>query len=223
VSDGGIGVFGGTFNPVHLGHLRAAEEVRETQALDEIRFVPAAVPPHKAAAAVASAAHRLRMLELAVADVPGFAISTIELERPGPSYSVDTLRRLRAEVGAARRLVFVVGFDAFRDLDTWKEHGAIFELCDIVVVTRPPSPAQLGIDDVPVAARDVLWYDPASESFRHPSGHVLTLQRITALDISAAAIRGRLAARRSIRFLVPAPVEAYIASHGLYREGDVPR
>ncbi len=217
---GGVGILGGTFDPIHLGHLRAAEEVRETQQLDEIRLVPAAMPPHKEGRGIVAASHRLRMVELAIHGVPGFRASGIELDRAGPSYSVDTLRAVRAEVGPEMRLVFVLGYDAFLDFGTWKDHAGIFALCDVVVVTRPPWPDRLASEEIPVAAREAFWYDPISESFRHRSGHVLSLQRITALDISAAAIRARLAAGRSIRFLVPSAVDAYIAEHGLYRQGD---
>jgi len=217
-----IGVLGGTFNPVHLGHLRAAEEVREGQALDEMLLVPAAVPPHKDATGIAPAHHRLRMLELAIAGRPGLRAARLELDRPGPSYSIDTLRALRGEIGD-RRLVFAVGWDAFREIGTWKEHTAIFATCDVVVVTRPPGPMRLTIEDIPVAAKEAFCYDPSSESFRHASGHVLSLQRITALDISAAAIRAHVAAGRSIGFLVPAAVETYIEAHRLYRPGDVTR
>jgi nicotinate-nucleotide adenylyltransferase len=197
--------------------------VREAERLDEIRLVPAAIPPHKAARGLVAAEHRLRMVELAIAGVPGFRASGIELARPGASYSIDTLRAVQAEVGADTRLVFVLGHDAFRDFHTWKEHAAIFGLCDVVVVTRPPWPERLAAEEIPVAAREAFWYDPASESLRHGSGHVLSFQRITALDISAVAIRARLAAGRSIRFLVPPAVEAYIAEHGLYRQEDSPR
>jgi nicotinate-nucleotide adenylyltransferase len=223
VTLGGIGILGGTFNPIHLGHLRAAEEVREAHCLDEVWLVPAAVPPHKEAAGLVDASHRLRMVELAVAGVRGFRASAVELARAGASYSVDTLRAVRAEVGAEARLVFIVGYDAFRDFGTWKDHAAIFALCDVVVVTRPPWPDRLAPEEIPVAAREAFWYDPTSESFRHRSGHVLTLQRITALDISAAAIRARLAAGGSVRFLVPSAVEAYITEHGLYRQEDAAR
>ena len=220
---GGVGIFGGTFNPIHLGHLRAAEEVREAEELDEMRLVPAALPPHKEPAGLVAATHRLRMCELAVRDAPGFRVSRLELDRPGPSYSIDTLRAVRAELGADARIVFVVGHDAFRELHTWKEHAAIFGICDVVVVTRPPASASLARDQIPVAAQEAFWYGPDSETFRHRSGHVLKLQRITGLDISAEALRARVAAGRSIRFLVPSAVDAYITEHGLYREGDVRR
>ena len=219
----GIGIFGGTFDPIHLGHLRAAEEVREAEEVDEMWLVPAALPPHKEGERLAAAADRLRMVELAVAGVPGFRVSRLELDRPGASYSVDTLRTLRAEVGAARRLVFVLGRDAFRDFHLWKEHAAIFALADVVVVTRPPAPARLTADEIPLAAREAFWYDSGSGVFHHQSGHVLKLQHITALDISAARVRASVAAGRSIRFLVPPPVEAYIAEHQLYREEDARR
>ncbi len=219
----GIGIFGGTFDPIHLGHLRAAEEVREAEEVDEMWLVPAALPPHKEGERLAAAADRLRMVELAVAGVPGFRVSRLELDRPGASYSVDTLRTLRAEVSAATRLVFVLGRDAFRDFHLWKEHAALFTLADVIVVTRPPAPARLTADEIPLAAREAFWYDSGSGVFHHQSGRVLRLQHITALDISAARIRANVAAGRSIRFLVPPLVEAYIAEHRLYREEDARR
>jgi len=219
----GIGIFGGSFNPIHLGHLRAADEVRDAEALDEMRLVPAALPPHKEQATLVSAAHRLRMVELAVAGVPGFRVSRLEIDRTGPSYSVDTLRALRAEVGERTRLDFMLGIDAFRDFDSWKEHTAIFALCDVVVVTRPPVPPTLGREEIPLAAREAFWYDSGSDVYRHRSGRVLKFQRITALDIAAASIRNLVAAGRSIRFLVPFAVEAYIAEHALYRREDLAR
>ncbi|TMA64944.1 MAG: nicotinate (nicotinamide) nucleotide adenylyltransferase [Deltaproteobacteria bacterium] len=167
---GGIGIFGGTFDPIHLGHLRGAEEVRETLALDEVRFVPAAAPPHRRGAPLAPANHRYRMVELGIADVPGFRSWDVELARPGPSYSVDTLRAVRAEVGTAVRVAFVLGFDAFRDFETWKEHATLFTLCDVVVMTRPPWPQDLSLEDIPLAARKAFRYDSGSEAFLHESG-----------------------------------------------------
>ncbi|HEV7734823.1 MAG TPA: nicotinate-nucleotide adenylyltransferase [Candidatus Binatia bacterium] len=214
---GGIGILGGTFNPIHLGHLRAAEEVRTALGLDEMRLVPAAIPPHKDAGPIVEARHRLRMVELAIAGVPGFRAWDVELGRSGPSYSVDTLRALRAEVGDTARIVFVLGRDAFAGFGTWREYPAIFALCDLVVMTRPPWPPELTIDDFPVAAQGSFGYDPARECYRHASGHGVSLQRITALDISATAIRANVAAQHSIRFLVPPAVEQYIAAEQLYR------
>jgi nicotinate-nucleotide adenylyltransferase len=213
--DGGVGILGGTFDPIHLAHLRVAEELRESQALDHVRLVPSAVPPHKRGT-VAPAAHRLRMVERAVAGQPGLRAWGVELERDGPSYSVDTIRRLRTELGAARRIVFALGWDAFAEFHTWREHATIFALCDVVVVTRPSHPTRLALDDFPIAARNAFHYDRGSAGFRHVSGHSVTLQRVTPLDISATDIRARLRAGRSIRFLVPDPVGRYIHVHGLY-------
>lgn len=217
---GGIGIFGGTFNPIHLGHLRAALEVYEAEGLAEMRFVPAALPPHKQATDLVTATHRLRMLDLAIAGVPAFRTWTVELERPGPSFTIDTLRALRAEVGPTERIALVLGRDAFRDFGTWKEPAAILGLCDVVVMSRPPWPDALELAEFPVATRGAVCYDSVSESFRHESGHVVKLQRLTALDISATAIRTLCAAGRSIRFLVPPAVEEYIRAERLYRGED---
>jgi nicotinate-nucleotide adenylyltransferase len=213
----GVGIFGGTFDPVHLGHLRAAEDVREAVDLAEVRFVPAAIPPHKDACTVAPSAARLHMLELATAEVPGFRVWPIELARRGPSYSIDTIRALREEVGPAARIAFVLGRDAFAEFHTWKEYATIFALSDVVVITRPPRLGPLVLEEFPVATRGAFCYDPASGSFHHESGHRVIPLSVVPLDISATDIRSRLANGRSIRFLVPAAVEAYLESSGLYR------
>jgi nicotinate-nucleotide adenylyltransferase len=217
---GGIGLLGGTFNPVHLAHLRAAEEVRTAHGLDEVRFVPASIQPLKVGEPVVAVHHRLRMLELAIAGTPGFRTWDVELGRPGPSYTVDTLRALRAEVGDHVRVVFALGRDAFAGFDRWRDYLAIFALCDLVVMTRPPWSETLGIDDFPIAARGSFHYDPSRECYRHATGHGVSMQRITALDISATKIRASIAAQHSIRFLVPPAVEQYIAAERLYCSGD---
>jgi nicotinate-nucleotide adenylyltransferase len=217
---GGVGLLGGTFNPIHLAHLRAAEELRTVQGLDEVRFVPAAIQPLKAGEPVVAGHHRLRMIELAIAGVPGFRVWDVELQRGGRSYTVDTLRALRAEVGDAVRIVFALGRDAFAAFDRWRDYHAIFALCDLVVMTRPPWPERLEIEDFPIAARGSFHYDPERECYRHASGHGVSLQRITALDISATNIRASVAAQHSIRFLVPSAVEQYIAAERLYCSGD---
>jgi nicotinate-nucleotide adenylyltransferase len=214
-----IGIFGGTFDPIHVAHLRAAEEARETLDLDEVRFVPAADPPHKDGEHVTPAPHRLAMLTLALADAPGLRPWGIELERPGPSYSVDTMRTLRATLGEAARLVFLIGRDAFDELHTWKDVETLLGLCDFAVMTRPPHLEPLAAARIPVATRRTLCYDPAIAGFRHESGHRVVPLPITSLDVSASDIRTRVARGRSIRFLVPAAVQAYIERHGLYRPG----
>ncbi len=202
---------------MHLGHLRAAEEVREGAGLDQIRFVPSAVPPHKEAGGIAPAVHRLRMVELAVAGHPAFRPWDVELLRTGPSYSVDTIRALRDEVGPAVRIVFILGRDAFDEFHTWKDPEAILTLCDLVVMTRPPWAGTLAPGDLRIATQDPIRYHPESGTIHHASGHAVSVQRITALDISATAIRSLVSGGCSIRYLVPPAVEAYIRRERLYR------
>ncbi|MFN8625849.1 MAG: nicotinate-nucleotide adenylyltransferase [Candidatus Binatia bacterium] len=208
-----IGILGGTFNPIHLGHLRSAEEVREAQGLDRVLFIPSASPPHKRRAGLASAAHRLAMVRRAVAGNPFFKVSTIEIERHGRSYSVDTLRALRARMPGAA-FSFIMGLDAFREIDTWKHHEAIFELCDVLVTSRPPTAETVLFDLLPVAVRDQFCYP--DDELTHRTGNRILFQRISGLDISASSIRERVAAGLSIRYLVPTAVERYIARHSLY-------
>ena len=153
---GGIGILGGTFNPIHLGHLRAAEEVRETQGLDEVRFVPSSVPPHKEAEGIVAATHRLRMVELAVAGCAGLVAWDVELGRTGASYTVDTVRALRAEIGDDVRIVFILGRDAFDEFHTWREPETILSLCDLVVITRPPWSEALSLGDLRIAGADLF-------------------------------------------------------------------
>jgi nicotinate-nucleotide adenylyltransferase len=210
-----IGIFGGTFNPIHLGHLRSAEEVREAFALDRIYFVPAAQPPHKQTNALADANHRLKMVELAVADNPSFIASTIELDRSGPSYSIDTIRRFHTDLPDAV-FFFILGLDAFREIHTWKEYTFIPSLCNLIVTSRPGL-STLPIDQfIPVALQTTLWYDPALKMYRHTSGHCLAFHEIQGLNISASQVRQIVRQRKSLRYLVPSAVEAYIVEHTFY-------
>lgn len=211
-----IGLFGGSFNPVHLAHLRSAEEVRERCNLDEVRFVLAATPPHKGMADLAPAEDRLRMLELALHGAPGLRASAMEIERGGTSYSIDTIRAILSSPDPPERVVLVVGVDTFRDLRTWREHGAIFALCDVAVLPRPGHRTALGARDFPIATRQRFCYDPLRDRFRHDSGHTVVVLPIPPLDISATEIRHRVREGRSIRYLVPTDVERYIREHGLY-------
>jgi nicotinate-nucleotide adenylyltransferase len=210
-----IGILGGTFNPIHLGHLRSAEEVREALRLDRVLFVPSATPPHKPGGDLAAAAHRLALVRRAIAGHPAFRVSTLEIERRGRSYSVDTLRALRAQLPQAR-LFFILGMDAFREIATWKDYRAIFALCHLVVTSRPAYAAKPLRAAVPVAVRAEFCYGTTREELEHRTGNRIIFRRITALDISASAIRRRLSRGLSIRYLVPVGVERYIARHGLY-------
>lgn len=210
-----IGIFGGTFNPIHLGHLRSAEEVREVQRLDRVLFVPTASPPHKRPSQLAAAEHRLAMVRRALAGNPHFRLSRIEIDRAGRSYSVDTLAALRSRHPGVR-LAFILGIDAFREIATWMDYQRIFSLCDLIVTSRPNyEHAPLGAL-LPVAARDQFCYRASRQVLEHRSGHRIIFQAITDMAISASEIRRRVGRGESIRYLVPASVERYIAAHRLY-------
>lgn len=212
-----IGVFGGTFDPVHIGHLRCAEEAREALGLARVLFIPAAAPPHKRRRSLAPASHRVAMLRLAVSGNRAFRVSTIEIDRPGASYSVDTLRALRARLPSGSRLVFLLGVDAFRDIPMWKDYRELFRLADFGVLSRPPHRVVSLRSLLPVATRREFCYGRSHQTLLHRTGSRVIFLNLTGLDISASAIRRRVRRRKSIRYLVPAPVERYIARFRLYR------
>ena len=207
-----LGVFGGTFNPVHLAHLRLAEEVREALALERVLFVPAADPPHKDRD-LAAANQRLEMVQLAIASNPSFEALDIELRRPGPSYSVDTLRVLSQRY-AGETLWFLMGTDTLAELDTWHEPETFLGLTNIAVVGRPGSLH---------CALELLLPEPLAGSFvsgpgllRHPSGLEIRSVPFPPLGVSASEIRRRVARGASIRYLVPGTVIDYIQKNRLY-------
>jgi nicotinate-nucleotide adenylyltransferase len=212
-----IGLFGGTFDPIHWGHLRSAEEVREAFALDRIFFIPAANPPHKKRRPKATAQHRLEMVRLAIAKNPGFALSTVEITRPGKSYSIETLRHFVRKRPSKQTLYFILGFDAFREIGSWKEFEKIFPLCHMIVTSRPGCRDSLSLSEMPVAVRRLFCYDRYKKIYRHKSGTKLLFLRITDMAISASEIRNRLMRRKSVRYLVPLEVERYIKKKSLYQ------
>jgi nicotinate-nucleotide adenylyltransferase len=214
-----VGILGGSFDPIHIGHLRSAEEVREALALHRVYFVPAREPPHKPLRRLAAGEDRLAMVERAIAANPAFRVTALELERSGPSYSVDTLEAFRALEPAAD-LFFIVGIDTFAEIHTWKNVERLFELASFVVTDRPPSVAERSIEHLPVAAREAFCYDPATLSYRHRSGTRLQFLSITGIDVSATAVRERVRQGRSIRYLVTPDVERYISERNLYAAGE---
>lgn len=218
-----IGIFGGTFNPIHLGHLRSAEEVREAQQLDQVWFTPSGSPPHKSWHGVAPGLHRAEMVRLAIAGNRAFRLCTVELERRGHSYSVDTVRELR-ECNPGIELAFILGLDAFREITTWKDYAELFSLCDWIVTSRPGGllPRRLR-ELLPVAARKSFWYQRGSATLTHHSGHRIVFQQLTDLDVSATTIRERVRSGSSVRYLLPATVERYIRQHHLYGERGLAR
>jgi nicotinate-nucleotide adenylyltransferase len=205
-------ILGGTFDPVHIGHLRAAIELREALAAAEVRLLPCAVPPHRAVPG-ASAAQRLAMLQAALIDSPGIGVDARELDRPGPSYTVDTLTELRQEQGE-RPLVLAMGADAFAGLPSWHRWDELIELAHIAVLTRPDSHQRLDPRlETLLAQRGTA--DPLLLAAR-PAGALIRIE-ILPIPVSSTLIRQRLAAGRSLAHLVPAGVLALIDQYGLYR------
>jgi nicotinate-nucleotide adenylyltransferase len=219
----GVGIFGGTFNPIHLGHLRAAEEVREALGLARIVFVPSADPPLKRSGpdVIAPARDRLAWVELAIRGNPLFSIDALELERPGPSYTVDTLRAFARRLAPARP-VFVVGCDAFAELASWREPKALLELAHFAVMTRPPAAGGSLADWVPAELAAELTLAPGGQEAQHRSaGTWLRRVPIRALDVSSTDLRRRLREGRSVRYLLPDPVLDEVLRSGVYaRRGD---
>lgn len=210
-----IGLIGGTYNPIHNGHLRIAEEIREEFALDRVVFIPAAVPPHKLLANDLSFEHRLAMVAVAIAENPFFDVSSLEGDRGGKSYSIDTLRHFR-EAHPQDELFFIMGSDSFVDIASWKEAEKLFDYANIVVVDRP---GFLGIDlaeALPVAMTPLFWYHPEEKMLRHQSGNSVYYRQGVPLDISSSAIRRLVRQGRSVKYLVPPVVEHYIKENRLY-------
>jgi nicotinate-nucleotide adenylyltransferase len=211
-----IGLFGGTFNPIHQGHLRGAEEIREAFHLEEVIFIPSSIPPHKVTEKVIEAKHRLEMVRLATSNNPHFSTSDVELSRPGKSYSIDTIRHFLERQQKA--LYFILGRDAFVEIETWKEFQNLFSICHFIVMARPGSQKDTLSLLLPKALMPNFRYDPQRKAWIHTSGHHLYFKEISFLDISSTKIREWIGKRESVRYLIPAEVEAYIQKHRLYRK-----
>lgn len=211
---GMIGIFGGTFDPIHYGHLRPALEVKEALGLTEVRFIPLGVAPHRSTPH-ASPAQRLALVAAAIRDQAGFVLDDRELHRQGPSYSYDTLRSLRSELGPQRPLCLLLGADAFAELPSWHRPEGILELAHLVVMARPGAqpPGDLCLQ---------RWIGERATSrpalLKARSGGQIYFQGVTQLAIAATAIRSAIAAGQSPRYLLPDPVLALIEQERLYRD-----
>jgi nicotinate-nucleotide adenylyltransferase len=199
------GVLGGTFDPIHNGHLTIAEEVRQRLGLGEVILVPTGRPWMRASPPLAAAAHRVQMVRLAISGRPGYRLSTLEIERAGPSYAVDTIIELRKQLGSGDEVFFILGWDSLAELPRWHEPSRLVAMCSIVVVPRPgyPRPRLKSLDTlVPGLAKRAILLD---------APHV---------DISASEVRERVSQGLSISHLVPEAVANYIGEHGLYASRD---
>jgi nicotinate-nucleotide adenylyltransferase len=211
-----LGLFGGTFNPIHYGHLRTAEEVAEALKLSQLWFIPAGLPPHKPPEDITPFAVRLEMTRLAVGRHPVLKVSDLEGRRPGKSYTIQTLRILREQFGEEAELYYILGLDAMLEIQTWKEYQELFTLSHFVVLDRPGYD-HTGLGDFlqREVHRDIQPL-PGGGGFRHPSGYRVLPLATTLLDISATQIRGLVRGGRSVRYLLPEAVRRFILKNKLY-------
>jgi nicotinate-nucleotide adenylyltransferase len=207
-----IGIFGGTFDPIHMGHLRVAEEIREIFSLERIYFVPGGIPPHKRKRGIAASEERLCMVKASVKGNSFFRVSEIETKRSGPSYTIDTLKDFEKRFD---ELYFLIGIDAFSQIDTWHLYQKLFYHTNFIVMTRPSGKKQTISKMLPGDVKkeirksnDTMW--------THKSGKRIYLHDITQIDISSTKIKELLKKDQSIRYLVPASVEKIITERGLY-------
>jgi len=218
-----IGLFGGTFNPIHYGHLRVALEVCEAFSLDVCHLIPSSEPPHKTAFVLALAEDRIAMIRAAISDTPVFQVSDAEITRPGPSYTIDTVRHFQATVPSPGNLYLMMGRDAFHELHTWKSVDTLLDTIPLIVMNRPAGNTG-GIDRIGIETYinthvpgSNYHYSETDAGFHDTKRPPIFIFDVTLLDISSTDIRKRVREGRSIRYLVPSRVDAYIREKGLYR------
>ena len=211
------GLLGGTFDPIHTGHLRCAEEILEIFDLNRIIFIPASKPPHKINGEITAFYHREQMITLAIEENPVFSFSDVENKRENKSYSVETVEYILKKYMENLELYFILGQDAFHAIHTWKDWERLLLLCNFVVMTRP------GYEDrglkpiLPADFASQFTYDDSVKGFRGPTGHVIYFRGVTFLDISSSDIRERVKLGNSIKYLVPETVRQYIMKNSLYK------
>ena len=219
-----IGLFGGTFNPIHRGHLRAALEVIKRFNLDRIYLIPAALPPHKTTGLVAKADDRLAMINLAIADLPGLTVSDVELNRPGPSYTIDTIRHFKLTLAKDAQIYLIMGLDAFLEIHTWKSHQDLLEQIAFIVMARPDedyTDARQGWRILESYIKSTLsannQFDAQHACYSLEGKQPIHICDIKALDISSTKIREKVKKKQSIENFVTPEVADYIRLKGLYK------
>jgi nicotinate-nucleotide adenylyltransferase len=217
-----LGILGGTFDPIHMGHLRTAEEIGQELDLEKVYLIPSASPPHKTEEPVTPFSHRLTMTRLAIVGSSLLDVLDLEGRRTGPSYSIETLRELNAAFKPDPNIFFILGIDAFLEINTWKEYERLFEYAHFVIIPRPG----YGKEKIePFLMKSGLEIDKSLKAsiFLMKSGKTLTLRETTLMDISSTRIREMVQKGKSIHFLVPGAVRDYITEKGLYRKRGNPR
>lgn len=215
-----IGLFGGCFNPVHIGHLRAAEEIKDILFLDKIVFIPTFIHPQKKKKGMVEAKHRFKMLKLATEDNSNFEVSNVELKRGGPSYSIDTLRHLYKTL-KNKDLYFILGTENFSRITTWKDYEQLFEYSNFTVIARPGVRFKDFGSLIPFEIRDYFRYSNSngeSVFFQHRNGNQLIFVKIRGINLSSTKVRELVKGKKSIRYFVPDKLLEYIISNNLFME-----
>jgi nicotinate-nucleotide adenylyltransferase len=218
-----IGILGGTFDPIHLGHLRAAVEIQEGFGLDAIYLIPAAIPPHKQRSDIAAPADRLEMVRRATQGLPELRVSDVELQRQGPSYTIDTICAFRDMQSENVGTYLIVGIDAFLEIDTWKSYQDLLHSVPSIVINRPaPAGRHPSLDDaiarlIHRGTLDGYARSLSSPCYTHGAKQPIFVYQVTAMDISSTQIRALIQKGHRIDYLVPPSVQDYIHSKGLYR------
>lgn len=213
-----IGILGGTFNPIHTGHLKVAEEVQKRFRLNKILFIPSYIPPHKESTDIVSPPHRLRMVKLAISPYSQFASSSVEIEAKGRSYSIDTLKKMKENFPKAI-IFFILGIDAFLEIDTWREYEKVLEQCYFIIVSRPGYRIEEASDTLPDEYMEGIVKIRDAEEIKEDLllSYKIFLFPMESLDISSTEIRKKIREDRSIEGLVPKTVKEYIQKNKLYR------
>lgn len=210
-----VAVFGGTFNPVHYGHLRLAEEARETCGLDRVVFMPTFITPHKLTESLTPARVRFELVKRAIEDNPGFSVSDLEIRREGRSFTIDTVRELLKEPDT--EVFLILGSDSFNDIASWYEYEDLLALSSFIVAPRPNHPPKALAEVLPVELAGKFWYDSRVMAFVNSGGNSITYLDTTPIDISSSDIRERVHRGRSVRYLLPDTAIEFIRKEGLYR------
>jgi nicotinate-nucleotide adenylyltransferase len=218
-----VGLFGGTFDPIHFGHLRAAEEIRQILNLTKIYFIPSSIPPHKEDSNITPAQDRLKMLRLAIKGNEYFDISEFELERKAPSYTVQTLEHF-SRAHPDTEFYFIVGNELFNQIESWKDYRRLFELCSFAVITRPGF-SDLDPDKIPLALKDdFLYYKRVGNVISYTNSSLrdglrnIVFTEIRGIEISSTDIRNFVKSKKSIKYLTPDKVEKFIITKKLYAQ-----
>jgi len=223
-----IALYGGTFDPIHYGHLIIAEEIRQRFLFNQIYFIPCGIPPHKVQKHITSASDRYFMVTLATLSNPHFFSSSAEIDRGGPSYSIETIQFFRQQLGPETKLYFIMGVDAFLEISTWKNFYELLTSCRLVVTSRPGLDLQTAIQDLSKILLDYhkglhFSFHKMNSSSRLTKivdkGENVFFVEVTEIDISSTLIQLRASMAKSLRYLVPSAVEEYIKKYGLYAKG----